>query len=57
MYYYNCVIDITRPKTILEKKSMTGDKLLPYIMDSDDVIDIDSSDDLKILEILFKDRL
>ncbi len=57
MYYYNCVIDITRPKTIIEKKSMTGDKLLPYIMDPDDVIDIDSSDDLKILEILFKDRL
>ncbi|MBI1770256.1 MAG: acylneuraminate cytidylyltransferase family protein [Bacteroidetes bacterium] len=57
MYYYNCVIDVTRPKTILEKRSMTGDRLLPFVIDPDDVIDIDAPDDLKILEVLFKDRL
>ena len=26
MYYYNCVIDVTRPTTILSMKSMTGKK-------------------------------
>ena len=57
MYYYNCVIDVTRSETIFKKHSMTGDKILPYIMNPDDVIDIDAPDDLKILEILFKNRL
>ena len=57
MYYYNCVIDVTRARTLDEKKSMTGDRILPYIMNPDDVIDIDAPDDLKILEILFKNRL
>ncbi|ETR65790.1 MAG: cytidylyltransferase (CMP-NeuAc synthetase), partial [Candidatus Magnetoglobus multicellularis str. Araruama] len=26
MYYYNCVIDVTKPSTIRNKKSMTGNK-------------------------------
>jgi CMP-N-acetylneuraminic acid synthetase len=57
MYYYNCVIDVTKPETIFQKHSMTGDKILPYIMNPDDVIDIDSEHDLKIAEILFKDKI
>lgn len=46
LYFYNCVLDITRPATILEQKSMTGKKILPFIMDPDDVYDIDSPADL-----------
>lgn len=57
MYYYNCVIDVTKPTTIFQKHSMTGDKILPYIMNPDDVIDIDSERDLKLAEILFKDKI
>ncbi len=57
MYYYNCVIDVTRPETIFQKHSMTGDKILPYIMNPDDVIDIDSMRDVKIAETLFKDKI
>lgn len=57
MYYYNCVIDVTRPATILDKQSMTGDHILPFIMDPDDVVDIDTPRDLKILEALFTDKL
>lgn len=57
MYYYNCVIDVTRPTTIFQKHSMTGDKILPYIMNPDDVIDIDSERDLRVAEILFKDKI
>ena len=53
MFYYNCVIDITRPQTIFEKASMTGDRLFPYIMNPDDVIDIDSPRDLEIAKALF----
>jgi len=53
VYYYNCVIDVTRPVTIYEKNSMTGDKIFPYIMNPEDVIDIDSPMDLKIAELFF----
>lgn len=53
VYFYNCVIDVTRPDTIFGKNSMTGDRILPYIMNPDDVIDIDSPRDLKIAEALF----
>lgn len=53
VYYYNCIIDVTRPATIFEKKSMTGERILPYIMNPDDVIDIDTPRDLKIAECLF----
>jgi len=57
MYFYNCVIDITKPSTIFEKKSMTGDKMLPYIMNSDDVIDIDTKLDLEFARFFMKDRI
>jgi CMP-N-acetylneuraminic acid synthetase len=50
MYFYNCVIDVTRASTILEKKSMTGDRLAPWIMAADDVIDIDTPMDLAFAE-------
>ena len=54
VYYYNCVIDVTRPQTIFEKKSMTGEKILPYVMDADSVIDIDSPRDLEVAKFLFE---
>jgi CMP-N-acetylneuraminic acid synthetase len=57
VYYYNCVIDVTLPETIFGKKSMTGDQILPYVMDPREVIDIDSPQDLKIAECIFGDRL
>ena len=60
VYWYNCVIDVTRPKTIFVKQSMTGDRILPYIMDASLVVDIDSPDDLVVarakIELLREDR-
>ena len=55
LYYYNCVLDVTRYVTIHDKKSMTGDRILPYIMDENDVIDIDTFRDLQIAKILYED--
>jgi N-acylneuraminate cytidylyltransferase len=52
VYYYNCVVDVTRPATILQKKSMTGSRILPYILDPDQVLDIDSPRDLIIAKFL-----
>ena len=56
MYFYNCVIDITRPSTIFEKNSMTGNRILPYIMDADDVIDIDKKIDLEFARYFMEHR-
>jgi len=52
MYYYNCVIDVTRSNTIFNKSSMTGNRILPYIIDSNKVYDIDSLNDLQIARLL-----
>ncbi|GAB4278712.1 MAG: acylneuraminate cytidylyltransferase family protein [Candidatus Rifleibacteriota bacterium] len=57
VYFYNCVIDVTRLETICMKKSMTGDKILPYIMNPEEVWDIDSLRDLEIGKLLFEGRL
>ena len=57
IYFYNCVIDVTRPSTIFNKKSMTGDRIFPYIMNPDDVIDIDRRQDVEIAELFFKNKL
>jgi CMP-N,N'-diacetyllegionaminic acid synthase len=40
-YWQTGTLDITRPSTIFEKNSMTGDKILPLIIDRGLAIDID----------------
>ncbi len=57
MYFYNCVIDVTKPDTLNSQKSMTGKKILPYVMDPDLVFDIDTPKDFKVAEILIKEIL
>ncbi|MGQ0587151.1 MAG: acylneuraminate cytidylyltransferase family protein [Gammaproteobacteria bacterium] len=54
MWYYNCVIDVTRPRTILDKGSMTGDRILPYKMSADDVVDVDGPRDLQLARLLME---
>ena len=57
MYYYNCVIDVTKPSTIFNKKSMTGDKMLPYKMEPEDSLDIDKPMDLEFAKFFLKRRV
>jgi CMP-N-acetylneuraminic acid synthetase len=47
-YLQNACIDVMRPQTILEKQSMTGDKIYGYDMERD--FDIDTHDDIQRLE-------
>jgi CMP-N,N'-diacetyllegionaminic acid synthase len=54
LLYYNCVLDITRPATILAKGSMTGDRILPYVIPADEVVDVDSPRDLEIARFLME---
>ena len=46
-------IDITRPRVILERQSMLGEKTLPFIID-EPVIDIDYEEDLRRAEQILR---
>jgi CMP-N,N'-diacetyllegionaminic acid synthase len=56
VYYYNCVLDVTRPRTVREQQSMTGQRILPFQLPAEEVIDIDRPIDLRVAEFLFGDR-
>ncbi len=52
VYWQTGYVDAIRTRTILEKNSMTGDHILPVMMDSSDWIDIDTPDDWRRAERL-----
>jgi N-acylneuraminate cytidylyltransferase len=45
VYWQTGYVDATRAETIREKRSMTGDRILPLVIDPADWVDIDSPDD------------
>lgn len=49
-YQNNACIDIIRSDTIIKKNSVTGDIIIPYLMDSSETYDIDTVDDWKKCE-------
>jgi len=53
-YIQNGAIDVIRLATLIEKKSLTGDVILPYIMEEKDSINIDSVFDFEEAERLLK---
>lgn len=57
LYYYNCVIDVSRYSTIMDQASMTGKNMLPFIMSDEDTIDIDTPIDLEILRSVYINKL
>lgn len=54
VYWQTGYVDAARSSTILEKDSMTGDRILPLLIEPGDWIDIDSPDDWQRAERLFK---
>lgn len=55
-YIHNGYIDVIKSTTILQKQSITGDRIYPYVMDSKDLDDIDTPDDWKKSEMTYKKR-
>jgi N-acylneuraminate cytidylyltransferase len=55
-YWQNGYIDITRPSTVLEKSSMVGDSILPFII-RDKINDLDYPEDIPIVESALKNIL
>jgi N-acylneuraminate cytidylyltransferase len=54
IYWQTGYVDVVWSKTIKTKNSMTGDRILPLIIGSDEWIDIDSPDDWRRAERLLE---
>lgn len=52
VYIQNASIYITKPSTIREKKSPTGDIIIPFIMDAAESVDINNPIDFQFAEML-----
>jgi N-acylneuraminate cytidylyltransferase len=57
VYIQNASIYITRPRTIFEKGSPTGDVIIPFIMDELESVDINTPLDFKFAELLIKENM
>lgn len=55
--FYNCVIDVTKPDTLFRYGSMTGNKILPFVLSPDDVFDIDRESDLSYARLMLGDKI
>lgn len=56
VYIQNASIYITKPSTIRNKKSPTGDLIVPFIMDEMESVDINTLLDFKIAEIMITEK-
>jgi len=54
VFIQNASIYITKPSTIREKGSPTGEIIVPYIMDEQESVDINSQLDFSLAELLLK---
>jgi CMP-N-acetylneuraminic acid synthetase len=52
-YLHNGYIDIVKSTIIIDKKSISGTKIIPYIMNKNDKIDIDTEEEWNNAETLF----
>ncbi len=56
VYIQNASIYITKPSTIYEKGSPTGDVIIPFVMDALESIDINIPLDFKLAEIMMEEH-
>lgn len=54
VYIQNASIYITKPLTIKEKKSPTGNLIIPFVMDEEESLDINNPIDFKFAEMIIK---
>lgn len=52
-YWHNGYIDIVKPIIIINKRSVSGDIIYPYLMSKDDIHDIDTEEDWQQSESMF----
>jgi CMP-N,N'-diacetyllegionaminic acid synthase len=55
-YLHNGYIDIIRTKSFLKSDSITGNKIYPYLLDKNEIYDIDTMDDWEKVEKIIINR-
>lgn len=55
-YRHNGAVNVIAPATILEKHSMNGDRVKPYLIDEESALNIDTLRDFFLAEVLLRER-
>ncbi|MEE9324788.1 MAG: acylneuraminate cytidylyltransferase family protein, partial [Dehalococcoidia bacterium] len=55
-YWQNGYVDVAWHRTIMGKSSMTGTKILPLILDPENIIDMDSLLSFQMAELILSQR-
>ena len=56
VYWQNACVDVIRYETIMKQRSMTGGRIVPYVMNDAALVDIDTAIDLRLAEIVMRER-
>jgi CMP-N-acetylneuraminic acid synthetase/2-polyprenyl-3-methyl-5-hydroxy-6-metoxy-1,4-benzoquinol methylase len=56
VYIQNASIDITKPSNIWVKDSITGEEIVPFIMDADESVDINHPIDFQLAEMVIENN-
>jgi CMP-N,N'-diacetyllegionaminic acid synthase len=56
VWWQNGYIDVFWRRTVFEQQSLTGTKVLGYVIDEPEHIDIDSLHDIRVLELILRNR-
>lgn len=56
VYRENGAIYVTWTDTLIRRNSIWGDKIVPYVMEQEDSIDIDTISDVRLAEIILNER-
>ena len=54
IFWHNGYLDIIKYSTIMKLKSISGDKIIPYYLDSSEIHDIDDEFSLNIIKKIFR---
>jgi CMP-N,N'-diacetyllegionaminic acid synthase len=57
VWWQNGYIDAFWRRTVFEQQSLTGAKVLGYVIDEPEHVDIDSLHDIRVLELILRNRL
>jgi len=57
VYWQNGYVDVMRYSTIVSDHSMTGNNILPMLVDSENIIDIDNHITLKLAEYIYQSKI
>jgi CMP-N,N'-diacetyllegionaminic acid synthase len=56
VWWQNGYIDAFWRRTVFERQSLTGSKILGYVIDEPEYVDIDSLHDIRVLELILQGR-